>query len=160
MSCFALYNVFCGYFLVCKFVKYSLYECGFRCREYKYVCSREVEKKLCWIMQFWHLPNGYFAIPSVEPHTANERQVFVTKYLWRFDKLSSVYFSFEPPLIKINRRPLILISQSIAAAGAMRTLHKVGANKFGWIQSVYQSLIWRSRMWNSESDGSVSDCAL
>ena len=88
-----------------------------------------------------------FGITLVKLLAAKEPHVLLfPKLLWMFDKLSSLYFL----LIKITRHSLSIISKTVAAAGDIRTLHTVGAKQTGWVQLVYQSLIWRSRQLNSE----------
>ena len=66
--------------------------------------------------------------------------------------LSAVFYTFNPPEIKIISCFLVIIPQLVAAF--IRTLnftYTMYLNFFN-IQSLYQLLIWKPRLWNSEMD--------
>jgi hypothetical protein len=83
----------------------------------------------------------------VEPCLTNF-QVLISslKYLRKSDHLPSIYYTFDTPSIDVPWKKFHKLFQPTAE---LRNLHRISTNRCALIQSVSQSLIWRSRLWKS-----------
>jgi len=79
--------------------------------------ERSHRKKRGWTINFSHLPDS--SLTPFHPCSCLKQRtrtyVFSLKRLWSSDNLFTIYYSFETLQIKINRRFLATIQQTVAA---------------------------------------------
>jgi hypothetical protein len=80
----------------------------------------------------------------VQLFAANNLHVFFSlKPLWRSDKLSAVYYVFDPPNIKnIRRFPVNISHKQLGPLVLLRTLQTVGTIKYPCIWFVCQPYLY------------------
>ena len=111
-------------------VKYYLYEGVFHCREQKQVDCRDIRERN--VAELCTSDISQMAFLTLHSSNCFQQKNRTLSYFPNFYESLTNYLLFIfhfGPLIKITRHSLSIISQTVSAAGDIRTLHTVGANK-------------------------------